>query len=359
MRGWFRNRLPAAAALALALPCAADPGVFDLQIRPLKPDIYMLERPDPLRQPVEPNALVIVNEADVVVVDPGGVPLSAENAIRLIRGLTDKPVSALINTHWHGDHVLGNQVYRREFPGVRIIAHVNTHRDITGKPMAYIGRQDKQFSTFIAQLEELVRKGEVTPRQQQLLADVRVARDENRKVKLTPPTLSFTDELILHRGTREIHIRHLGRGNTEGDAIVWLPRERVLASGDLVVHPIPYGFGSFPKQWIETLDRLAAYDFELLVPGHGEVQTGRDHIRLLQAMLVSVREQAAAAVARGLDLDATRAAMDLSPWEKQIAGDDPVRKQLFKAWWVDPITRSAWLEAQDLPIVQGAADETG
>ena len=338
---------------------ASEAGVFDLQIRPLKPDLYVLERPDPLRQPVEPNALVIVNEADVVVVDAGGVPRSAENAIRLIRGITNKPVSAVVNTHWHGDHVLGNQVYRREFPNVRIIAHVNTYRDITGTPMQYIGRQERQFTDFIAQLEKLVAQGTAAPRQRQLLSDVRLARDENRKVTLTPPTLSFTDELILHRGTREIHIRHLGRGNTEGDAIVWLPRERVLASGDLVVLPIPYGFGSFPKQWIETLEKLAAYDFELLVPGHGAVQTDREHIRLVQAMLASVREQAAAAVARGLDLEATRSAIDLSPWERQIAGDDPERKRLFKAWWTDPITRSAWLEAQDLPIVQGAADETG
>jgi glyoxylase-like metal-dependent hydrolase (beta-lactamase superfamily II) len=347
------------ASFAAAAADSTTPGVFDLQIRPLKPDIYVLYRPDPLRQPVEPNVLVIVNEADVVVVDPGGVPLSAENAIGLIRGLTSKPVSAVINTHWHGDHVLGNQVYRREFPDVRIIAHANTYRDITGKPLHYIERQDRQFSDFIAQIETLIAKGEATPRQRRLLADIRVARDENRKVKLTPPTLSFTDEIILHRGSREIHIRYLGRGNTEGDAIVWLPRERVLASGDLVVHPIPYGFGSFPKEWIATLDRLAAYDFEFLVPGHGEVQTGREHIRLIQAMLASVREQAARAVAAGLDLEATRAAMDLSTWEKQIAGDDPVRRQLFKAWWIDPITRSAWLEAQNLPIVQGAADETG
>jgi glyoxylase-like metal-dependent hydrolase (beta-lactamase superfamily II) len=347
------------ASLAAVADAGSGGGVFDLKIRPLAPDIYVLYRPDPLRQPVEPNALVIVNEADVVVVEPGGVPLSAENAIGLIRGLTSKPVSAVINTHWHGDHVLGNQVYRREFPDVRIIAHANTYRDITGRPLHYIERQDRQFSDFIAQIEALVTRGEATPRQRQLLADVRVAREENRKVKLTPPTLSFTDEVILHRGQREIHIRHLGRGNTEGDAIVWLPRERVLASGDLVVHQIPYGFGSFPKEWIATLDRLAEFDFEVLVPGHGEVQTGREHIRLIQAMLASVRAQAAKSVAAGLDLDATRAAMDLSAWEKQIAGDDPLRKQLFKAWWRDPITRSAWLEAQGQPIVQGAADETG
>lgn len=345
-------------SLCAALPVHAA-GVFDLTIAELKPGIFILQRPDVLRQPVEPNALVIVNDADVVVVDPGGVPASAENAIRLIRTVTNKPVSVLINTHWHGDHVLGNQVYRREFPNLRIVAHENTWRDITGAPMAYIGRQDAQLTEFIGQLDAMAAKGELNDARKQLLADVRLARDENRKVKLTPPDLTFSDALTLRRGEREIQIRWLGRGNTEGDAVVWLPHERILASGDLVVNPIPYGFGSFPREWIATLDRVAGFDFELLVPGHGEVLRDRDYIGLLQEMLVSVREQAAAAVAKGLDLEATRAAIDLSAYERRIAGDDPARQRLFKAWWFDPITRSAWLEARGDPIRQGASDETG
>ena len=333
--------------------------VFDLEIKPLAQGIYVLQRPDVLRQPVEPNALVIVNHDDVVVVDPGGVPASAESAIRLIRSVTGKPVAVLVNTHWHGDHVLGNQVYTREFPGVRIVAHVNTQRDITGKPMEYIGRQDGMFDGVIAEWEALAAKGELSERRQAMLPDLKAARDENRRVKLTPPTETFTDTLVLRHGKREIQVLYLGRGNTEGDAVVWLPKERVLASGDLVVAPIPYGFGSFPEQWIATLDKLAAFDFKVLVPGHGELQTNRDHIRLVQDMLREVRKQVAACVKQGMDLAATRKAVDLSAFEKRIAGDDKTRQLLFDAWWKQPIVRSAWLEARGEPIVQGAADETG
>lgn len=348
------------AVLLLTSSSAAQAaGVFDLEIKPLGDGLYVLQRPDALRQPVEPNALVIVNRDDVVVVDPGGVPASAESAIRLIRTVTDKPVAVLVNTHWHGDHVLGNQVYKREFPGVRIIAHANTHRDITGKPMAYIGRQDTMFDGVIAEWDALAAKGELSERRQAMLPDLKAARDENRKVKLTPPTETFTDKLVLKHGKREIQVLYLGRGNTEGDAVVWLPKERVLASGDLVVAPIPYGFGSFPEQWIATLDRLAAFDFRMLVPGHGEVQAGRDHIRLVQEMLRDVRKQVAACVKQGMDLEATRKAVDLSAYEKKIAGDDQTKQMLFNAWWKQPIVRSAWLEARGEPIVQGAADETG
>ena len=342
-----------------AVPAHAAGGVFDLTLTQLQPGIYVLQRPDFLRQPVEPNALVIVNDADVVVVDPGGVPASAEHAIALIRSVTNKPVSVLVNTHWHGDHVLGNQVYRREFPGVRIVSHVNTYRDITGKPMAYIGRQDKVFSEIVADWEAQQAKGTLEPRFQKMLPDVREAMLENRRVTLTPPDLTFTDELVLHRGEREIHIRYLGRGNTEGDAVVWLPKERVLESGDLVVGPIPYGFGSYPKEWIETLDKLAAYDFKVLVPGHGEIQKNRDQIRYIQDLLREVRTQVAAAVKDGKDLAATRKAVDLSKLAQRVTGNDPGKQRLFDAWWTAPITRSAWLQERGEPIVQGASDETG
>lgn len=350
----------AAAAAAGATPTVESGStVFDLEIKPLGDGLYVLQRPDVLRQPVEPNALVIVNHHDVVVVDPGGVPRSAENAIRLIRSVTDKPVSVLVNTHWHGDHVLGNQVYRREFPHVHIVAHANTHRAIVGKPLQYIGRQDKMFAELIADWEAKAAAGTLEPRRAALLPDIRLAAAENRRVTVTPPDVTFTDAFVLRRGAREIHVEHLGRGNTDGDAIVWLPRERVLASGDLVVAPIPYGFGSFPKEWITTLDKLAGYDFKVLVPGHGDLQAGRDHIRLVQDMLREVRKQVGACVRQGMDLEATRQAVDLSAFGKRIAGDDPQKLMLFDAWWKAPIVRSAWLEARGEPIVQGAADETG
>jgi glyoxylase-like metal-dependent hydrolase (beta-lactamase superfamily II) len=140
---------------------------------------------------------------------------------------------------------------------------------------------------------------------------------------------------------------------------MWLPVEKIVASGDLVVHPIPYGFGSFPADWIATLDRLAALQFEVLVPGHGDVQRNNAYIRRLQALLTEVRRQVGAAVADGQSLDAARDALDLSSFADEFAGDDEDRRTKFENWWRLPIARSAWLEARGEPIVQGASDETG
>ena len=342
-------------------PAAA--GVYDLRLVPLGHEVFLLQRPDPFRQPVEPNALFIVNDADVVVVDSGGSALAAENAIRQIRSITAKPVSVVVNTHWHGDHNLGNAVYRREFPGVRIAAHRNTRRDISGKPMDYVKRYPKMLGEYGAELEaELASDKLPEDRKQRLragLVDIKVMAAEFGRAEVSPPDWVFDGELTLLRGARTIQLIHLGKGNTEGDVVVWLPSERLLASGDLVVAPIPYGFGSFPEQWLATLDRLKAFDFELLVPGHGEVMRDRAHIEAVQAMLRGVRAKAKAAVAAGTDLAAFKAALDFGPFARGLVGDDPRRQGLFRAWWTDPIARSAWLEARGEPILQGASDETG
>jgi len=344
------------AAALLAFRADADGTAWDLEIVPLKPDIYLLQRPEPLRQPVEGNVLVIVNERDVVVFEGGGMPIAADNAIRLIRSITSKPVSHLVNSHWHGDHNLGNQVYRAEFPGITIVAHPATRAAMLGPPFKYVTEFDKDVGPTIAEWTALREKGELSERRSRLLDDLNLLLADAKRIAVTPPDLTVADELVLHRGEREIHIRHLGKGNTEGDLILWLPRERIVATGDLVVHPIPYGFGSFPREWIDTLAGIEALEFELLVPGHGDVQHDRRYLQLLRTMLAATRAQAADAVAQGLDLEATRKALDFSAFAPQFPQDD-MGKRLFEAWWTSPISRSLWLEAAGRPIVQADAGE--
>lgn len=346
------------AALLLAAPARAAGTAWDLEIVPLKPDVYLLHRPDALRQPVEGNVVVVVNAEDVVVFDGGGSPLAAENAIRLIRSITDRPVSYLVNSHWHGDHNLGNQAYRAAWPGVTIVGHPNTREAMLGPPMMYVKEFEKDLGPTVAEWTALREKGELSERRGALLDDLVLLLEDSKRIVVTPPDLTVAGELVLHRAGREIHVRHLGRGNTEGDLVLWLPRERIVATGDLVVHPIPYGFGSFPREWIDTLGAIAALDFELLVPGHGDVQRDRGYLELLREMLAATRRQAADAVARGLDLEATRKALDFSSFAPRFPQGD-MEQRLFQAWWVSPIGRSLWLEASGKPILQADSGDNG
>lgn len=352
----LRNVAIALLALSVVADASAAGGAYDLEIVPLKPDVYLIRRPDPLRQPVEGNVVVVVNDEDVVVFDGSGMPVAAENAIGLIRGVTDKPVRYLVNSHWHGDHHLGNQIYRREYPGVTIIAHPATRAALLGPPIAYVGRFEQDLGPVVSEWTALKERGELSERRARVLEDLKLLLADAKRVVVTPPDITVAEELVLHRDARDIHLIFLGKGNTEGDLVMWLPAERVVATGDLVVHPIPYGFGSFPREWIETLTRLKAFDFELLVPGHGEVQRDARYLDVLARMLTDLRGQAAAAVGEGLDLEATRARLDFSGFEDDFPQDE-LSRQLFKAWWASPIGRSLWLEASGQPIVQAGSGE--
>lgn len=355
----FARRIAAVLVLASSAAQAAAGDVYSVELELLGADIYLVHRPEPLREPVEPNAVFIVNADDVVVFEGGGAPIVAERTIALIRSVTDKPVSHLVNSHWHGDHHLGNQVYRAEFPHLRIIAHPETHAAMTGSPMGYVERYGPMLTGIIDEWNAEQAAGTLSPERTRLLPDLVLMRKELARTVIEPPDLLVSDSLVLERGKRQIHILHPGRGNTPGDLVLWLPDERILASGDLIVHPIPYGFGSFPEDWIATLDRLAAFDFDLLVPGHGAVQRDTRYIRRLQALLAEVRRQVGESVAKGLDLEATRAALDISAFADEFAGDDEDARRKFENWWRQPIARSAWLEARGEPIRQGASDETG
>lgn len=352
----FIARLAALTSLIAAnapLPAFAQ-GAHELHVTELKPGIYFLQRPNAMRMPVEGNILVIVNAEDVVVVDAGGYPVTAENAIRRVREITPKPVTVLINTHWHGDHNYGNETWRKHFPGLRIVAHENTYRGIM-MPLNVdqTAKLPQTLDENLIALRDLKAKGEWSERRELMLKDLEFIRGAGRAdIRLSPPDLTFTESILLRRGEREIHIKFIGRANTDGDAIVWLPKEKILATGDIVVHPTPYGFGSYPRDWIETLGGIRALPWEVLVPGHGELQRDHSYLLLLERTLASVREQASAAVAKGLDLDGFRRSLDASSFEKDFVQNDPLKKRLLDAFWITPITKSAWLEASGKPILQ-------
>ena len=124
-------------------------------------------------------------------------------------------------------------------------------------------------------------------------------------------------------------------------------------SGDLVVEPQPYGFGSFPADWVKTLDALAALDYRYLVPGHGQVQQDTTYVRSLQKLIEKVRANAIAAVKDGATLEQSRQRLDIGELENVFTGGDARRKFLLKAWFLDPFTLSAYKEAKGEPIVQG------
>ncbi|MCZ6727387.1 MAG: MBL fold metallo-hydrolase [Acidobacteria bacterium] len=328
-----------------------------IEFRQVTEDIHLAYRPVPLRYQVEGNVTLIFNETDVVVVDGSGSPRAARKVIAYIREQSPHPVSVLINTHGHGDHTLGNQEYLLAFPNVEILARPETRDYITGegyppgRGIDYVRQiAEETDSRKRAMNEEIQRlETEAAPGHEAIVANLReyvehdidVRQREYRTVNLTPPTMTMERRLTLHRANRAIDILYLGPGDTHGDLVVHLPDDQVVVTGDMVVHPIPFGFSRDPLEWAETLDSLALLEFDVLIPGHGDVQEGKAYLRQVRALLGEVQAQVRRAIAEGLDLEGVRALVDLSAERELFSQGDPVLGYYFTDYFISPnVTRT-------------------
>jgi len=246
------------------------------------------------------NTTVIIGEREVLVVDSCYLPSAAREDIAEIKKWTNKPVRYLVNTHWHFDHTMGNGTYWDAFPGLSIIAHTETAKQSHGYNPGWFERFPKRGERLKAILDagkdnngKPLSEGD-KKEYAEAIAGIAPVQEEFKAVTDRSPTLTFDSEMRIDLGNRMVHIRYLGRGNTAGDAIVYLPAEKIVMTGDLVVHPVPYFFGGFPAAFADTLRSLREMDFQTMIPGHGEVLTaekGRNYTRLLIDLLDVVTQE--------------------------------------------------------------------
>ena len=135
----------------------------------------------------------------------------------------------------------------------------------------------------------------LSPRDRELLTQ-QIAETENeianfRAFRYEPPTMTFDHEMTIDLGHREVRVEHLGRGNTPGDAFVFLPAEKVLVTGDLLDSPVPYMRMSFPHEWVGVLRAMSQMDPSVIVPGHGAVMHDAVYLNQVIALLDSVIRQ--------------------------------------------------------------------
>src|SRR5262249_35441893 len=158
----------------------------------------------------------------------------------------------------------------------------------------------RQVPQEIARLEAVLRAASAPAQRAKVEGDLRLARAYLAEVKaLKPalPTIAFEQTMKLYRRDREIHLLHLGRAHTEGDVFVYLPKEKVVITGDAMIGWTPFMGDGYPEDWAGTLDRLAQLDFTPIIMGHGEV-ANRDWLRTFRSyvhdMVEAVRREVAA-----------------------------------------------------------------
>jgi glyoxylase-like metal-dependent hydrolase (beta-lactamase superfamily II) len=237
------------------------------------------------------NSIAILSNDGVLVFDSNGTPASSAAVLAEIRKLTDQPVKYLVYSHWHWDHWYGSETYTRAFPDLKVVAHEKT-RDLMAGPAIEFNRPglESQLPGYLAALEK---RAQTDPKVQPLLDEDRFFLEQKQNVHLVLPAVTFTDRLVLHLGEREIQVLHYDRAVTPGDAFLYLPAEKIVMTGDLLVNPVAFALSCYPSGWLRTLERIDALDAAVIVPGHGDPLRDkallRAHIDVMRELLKSGR----------------------------------------------------------------------
>jgi glyoxylase-like metal-dependent hydrolase (beta-lactamase superfamily II) len=367
----FPRSLAVLGAALLLLPLAsacAQPAPGHLEGPERVTDrVHVMRQPDRLWSAVIGNVTLVEQSDGIVLIDSGGTLADGEQVAAAVRALGGKPVKAVAITHWHNDHPLGLRGIIAEWPRARLIATEATKArmiGVMGRNVG-VGRNDPRLDTArlnsgharIAEYEANARDPKLSEEERQgFAADARYMKQrlpEQMGAYIVLPTEIFRDRLRLDDSEAPVELLFLGRANTDGDLVAWLPKQRVVATGDIVVAPTPYGFNAYPADWIAVLEKLKAFDFAFLIPGHGRVQTDRAYLDRLIASLEDVRAQVGALAAQSLPLEAVRARVDYDRQRRLFAGDDAWARRWLDAYWLEPITSSAWREAKGIEIDPG------
>ncbi len=267
------------------------------------------------------NIMVLVGEFDTLVVDSHVTPAAARSLLDSLSVITDKPVRYLVNSHYHFDHAHGNQAFPRE---VEIIGHSFTRQKLSREAGSVLEEMTfRSFSdgvpTTVANLERQAAAEQDPDRRTQLEARARVQRDYMNaipEVMPTPPNITLEEKMtlfqVVSRGSREIQLLHLGRAHTGGDVVVYLPQERVVFTGDMMLPFLSYMGDAHVDEWPGTLEALKTLDFEWVLPGHGQPFNDRTVIDNFQAYLADLWSRVASLRERGLTAEMVAEQIDMT-----------------------------------------------
>jgi len=294
--------------LSPAIACSSDFGQVTTQ--KIAEGVYQFAISDYGDVGMSGNCVAVITSDGVLIFDTSGTQATARVIVAELKKITRQPVRYVVNSHWHWDHWGGNEVFKSEFPNVQIISQEKTRdmmmRDSIEWNRDYLGKIIPQhISDLDAAITKARQDGKDPGRIARLGLLVQADSDflqQKRSLTNTFPNQVFSESMKIFLGEREMDILH-ARAITPGDTYVYLPKERLLITGDILVHPIPFAIGgTYPSAWLESLQRLKAMDPVIIVPGHGPAERDQGfldgNLKLFQQVLGDVKH----AKASGLSL---------------------------------------------------------
>jgi glyoxylase-like metal-dependent hydrolase (beta-lactamase superfamily II) len=356
-----RTRFAAVAMLLLVCAWAlADSSVTkERSVTKVAEGVYVIRHKDSPDAFPQGNTTVIIGERDVLVVDACYLPSSAREDIAQIKQWTSKPVRYLVNTHWHVDHTMGNGVYAEEFPSITIIAQSETAQRIKDYNPGWF----KRFPNRVTVFKNILDSGKdqngrlltATDRKdyETAMAGLKPVQDEYAKLIDRAPDMTFDRELNIDLGKREVQIKHLGRGNTAGDAVIVLPTERIAITGDLLTPPVPYLGSGYPSELTETLKHLSDLPVDLFIPGHGDALRDRvflndvsEFVRIVVSQVhLELNRIGPSSTKLQQVQEGVEKAIDVEAWRMKFCGNSVDDRSLFDSFSFPELVKTAYQEA--------------
>lgn len=270
------KRLTLAGLFAVLLFSAADTNA----VKELAPGVFVRMGDHTRNQPA--NTAWVIFKDYVLVID-ANYPWGSKEILPQIKKTTNKPIRFVFNTHYHGDHHYGSQIFANE--GAAIVCSQDCAQESRTKGQA---GWDKNTVT-----------GEFSL----------------KPYKLVHPTIVFEKNMAFDDGEHRVEMMLMGPGHSKGDAVAWLPNEKILFTGDLCVN---WGRGNNVADadadhdnWLRALDKMAQMPVKTLVPGHGAL-SGIPQIKEQRAYLADMLDQVRKGIKAGKDGDKLAAEINLT-----------------------------------------------
>ena len=252
---------------------------------------------------VDSNTTFIITKEGVIIIDTRPTPSEARKVLKEIRKLTDLPIVYTINTHYHGDHTFGNQVFKSS---KSIIAHKNVRNTLIKSGQDHLSL----FKTF--------------------------GLPEMDEVEVTPPNILYEKEMEIWLGGYRLQLIHHGKGHTNGDTIIFIDQLRTVITGDLVFNKkIPYMADAYIEDWIKSLKYIELLKNETVIPGHGPIG-GRPTVIAMKHYLIDLKENVLQQLNDKKSLEETQSAVE------------PILRKKYKDWkqldWIKGNIERAWQE---------------